>query len=235
MSQKYYNDPNFLNTIYALDLVLIQHFADMFFGGDQTRVIYSSNEYAFRKRSDENSGNLELPFLNFKLRDMDLGNASRWHPRAYSSGVFIDEIEAKVRFAPAVLNYDVSFWAHTDFDLKYAFTNVTWDANNKTILAPYVTVTNDLLSEDIAYAAHLSYTGMSYETEYNEKDWLERNKIHSASLDVEMETFNLITDVNIDIPTTLVFNFAAGYNFNTSNYDDTLEFVINHLTQEVET
>jgi len=230
MAQRYYDDPSFLNTIYAVDLTLITHFANMFFGGDQTRVIYSSNEYAFRKRSDQNKGNLELPFLNFKLKDIDLGHASRWHPGAYSTGVYIDALETKIRFAPMVLSYDVSFWSHTSFDNKYAFTNVTWDANNKTILAPYVTV--DV--EDVSYAAHLSYTGMSFEPQYNENDWLERNKIHSSSLDIEIETFNLIANTDITIPETLVFNFASAYNFDTDNYDEALEFVINHLTDEVE-
>ncbi len=230
MDTNYYQDSSYLNTFYIIDLALITHFANMLFGGDQSRVVYSSNEFAFRKRSENNVSNLNLPFMNFRLKSHEVGERIRWNLPSNSQGVFIDEIDAKVRFSPILLNFEASMWFHRDFDIKYAFNEIIWDSDNKTLLKPHVTID----AVDVDFPAHLSYSGPSLDPEYNEKDWLEKNNIHSATIDFEIQSFALKTNTDITIPTGLVFNFASHIEPKDENYLEALTYTINHLTDEVE-
>lgn len=230
MDTNYYQDSSFLNVLYIIDLSLISHFSNMLFSGDQSRVIYSSNDYAFRKRSDNNISNLNLPFMNFRLKNYEVGERIRWNLPSNSQGVFIDEIDAKMRFSPILLNYEASIWFHRDFDIKYAFNEIVWDSDNKTLLRPHATVD----SVDIDFPAHLGYSGPTLDPQYNEKDWLEKNSIHSATIDFEIQSFALKTNTDVTIPTDLIFNFASHVEPIDENYLEALEFTINSLTEEVE-
>lgn len=230
MDTNYYQDSSFINVLYIIDLSLISHFSSMLFGGDQTRVIYASNDYAFRKRSDNNISNLNLPFMNFRLKSHEVGERIRWNLPSNSQGVFIDELDAKVRFSPILLNYEASIWFHRDFDIKYAFNEIVWDSDNKTLLRPHATIN----TVDVDFPAHLGYSGPSLDPQYNEKDWLEKNNIHSATIDFEIQSFALKTNTDVTIPTDLLFNFASHIEPLDENYLEALQFTINHLTDEVE-
>ncbi len=236
----YYSDKNFLNFINAIDLTLIKHFSNMLFDSDRTKVIYSSNAYAFRKRASNNDGNLDLPFLNFRLTNYEVGPRSWWNQSAYTRGIFIKEIEEKMRIAPITLSYESSFWCHRDSELKYAFSEVNWDADNKTILneqhetapKPYITVNE----EDISLPAVLNYEGLQFEPEYNEQDWLERNNIHSASIDFSLDTYALKTNADITIPTELILEFAYAFgeeDVSTDKYDTLIKKIIDHDNETV--
>lgn len=230
MDTNYYQDSNYINVIYIIDLTLIDHFKNMLFLGDQSRIIYASNDYAFRKRSNNNISNLNLPFMNFRIKSHEPGKRMRWNLPSNSQGVFIDELNTKVRFSPILLGYEASLWFHRDFDIKYAFNEVVWDSDNKTILNPHATIN----SIDLTFAAHLGYTNPSLDPQYNEKDWLDKNNIHSATVDFEIETFALKTNADVTIPTDLLFNFASHVDPIDDNYQEALQFTINHLTEEVE-
>ena len=58
----FYSTKNFIHVRHAINLALITHFSNMLFDGDTSRIIYSTNAYAFRTRSNQNDGNLSLPF-----------------------------------------------------------------------------------------------------------------------------------------------------------------------------
>ncbi len=240
MDTNYYQDSNYVNVLYIIDLSLISHFSNMLFNGDQTRVIYSSNDFAFRQRSENNASNMNLPFMNFRLKSHTVGERIRWNLPANSQGVYIDQLDAKVRFSPIKLSYEASIWFHRDFDIKYAFNEIVWDSDNKTLLKPHATITsgsaggNPETSVDVDFPAHLGYDGPSLDPQYNEKDWLERNNIHSATIDFEIDSFALKTNNDITIPTDLLFNFADHLDADPENYLEALQFTINRFTQEVE-
>ena len=237
MDTNYYQDASFVNVLYIIDLSLISHFSNMLFGGDQTRVIYSSNDYAFRNRSENNDSNLNMPFMNFRLKSHEVGERIRWNLPANSQGVYIDQLEAKVKFSPIKLNYEASIWFHRDFDIKYAFNEIVWDSDNKTLLKPHATInsaTDPVVPVDVEFPAHLGYDGPSLDPQYNEKDWLEKNNIHSATIDFEIQSFALKVNTDITIPTDLLFNFATHIEPLDENYEEALQFTINSLTEEVE-
>ena len=227
----YYSDKNFLNIAYSIDISLFTHFAGMLFNDDETKIIYSSNAYAFRNRSEDNSGNLSLPFLNFRIKGYAPGERMRWNLAGYSLGVYVEEIEKKIQFAPITISYEASFWCNRDDELRYAFSELVYDSDNKTVLAPAVTVD----SEDILFPAHVLYHGLAFDPTYDETDWIEKNKIHSASLDFNIETLALKTNANICIPTSFVFNFAQGQDYDDpDDYESALQFTIDHLNETVE-
>lgn len=228
----FYANKNYLNTFYSLDLTLINHFAGYLFDDDTDRIVYSSDAYAFRKRSDDNNGLLSLPFLNFRITDVQPGDRTWWNATGYTKGVYISQYETKVRYKPFDITYEATVWYHKDYDMRWAVTEILHDADNKTILQPSVSVGDQ--EEELAFPAVLGYDSIQYEPEYNEQDWLEQNKIHSITIPFTINTMALSINADITIPETLLFNFANSKEFEGTDYDETYEFVINHLTEEVE-
>lgn len=228
ITNEYFKDVNFLNIVYASDIAIIEHFSNLFFDGDTTRVIYASNAYAFRKRAKENEGNLNLPFINIYLNDYQPGERIRWNLPVYSKGVYIPELNSKIQAAPITLDYEASFWAHTDYDIKYAFSEFIWDTDNKTILKPSVEIDGNT----VYFPIHLSYDGLDLNPEYNEQDWLERNKIHSASIDFDMETMALKHNSNIHIPEKVLFNFVMSKGLEVGSVEESYEYLISELSEE---
>jgi len=229
----FYANNTFYNVVYATDIAIENHFSNLLLEGETDRIIYSSNAYAFRKRSDQNSGNLNLPFMNYYLRNYEPGKRIWWNSPAYTQGVYIDTLQTKIMYTPILLSYEVSYWCNRDDELKYITTEVNFDADNKTVLNPQI----EIESETVPLTALLSYTGNDYDTEYNEKDWLERNNIHNASLNITLDTFAVKTNSDICIPTQALFEFYA-YHTNDENeeeksLDELYTFLINHLTETV--
>ena len=83
----YYTSANtFKNSLYAINISLIEYFEDTLFGGETTRIVYASNEFALRKRaSTQPNNNLSLPFMNFRLAPggySDRDVPKRWYNRS---------------------------------------------------------------------------------------------------------------------------------------------------------
>jgi len=228
----YYSDKNFLNIAYAIDLSLISHFSSMLFNNDVNRVQYSSNAYAMRKRSDNNNGRLDLPFLNFKAVSYEPGERAWWNASAYTKGVYIPELSQKIKMAPVTIGYEASIWLHKDSDLRYAFSELIFDADNKTILNVQQATYIDINGQTVSLPTVLNYTGLDFEPEYNEQDWLERNNIHSASLDFEIGTFAIKSNDNICIPERVLFNFANTKDMKNYTYDEVYNFLVEDLNSK---
>ena len=203
--ESFYKNQNFLNMVYAVDIAIENHLKGLLFLDQSDRIVYASNAYALRKRSDQNNGELNLPFLNYWLRNEEPGPRPWWNSSSYTKGVYISELAAKVRYAPITLTYEVSYWCHRDDELKYAISEINFDSDNKTLLTPTV----EIDSIDFPFTAALSYSGNQYEPTYNENDWLERNNIHTASLDLTLDTMSLKTNYAITIPTEVILKMYA--------------------------
>lgn len=244
--QSFYNNKNFINTAYAIDLSLIAHYSNMLFDGDTDRVIYSSNSYAFRKRTKYNDGNLNLPFVNLKAVNYQEGPRTWWNNRAYTRGVFIPELQTKVIFAPVSITYEASAWMTRDDELRYMMSEILFDYDNKTIIGddnpvvgvkPFIEVDTGTIQENVNLPALINYENLQFDPEYNEQDWLEQNNIHSISFDFSIDTFALRINADVTIPEELVFQF--GYSRGSEipiyegNYDSQLEYVIDHVLEKV--
>ena len=230
IEESYYADKNFINTTYACDIAVENHLANMLFNDDLTRIIYASNAYAFRERSDDNTGVLEMPFLNYKLSNYEHGPRIWWNIASYTQGVYISELEAKIQYSPVTLHYECSVWCNRDDELNYIASEINFDADNKTSITPVVSIE----SNDLNLNALLSYTNNTYDPEYNEVDFLTKNKIHSMSINFTLDTFSLKYNNDITIPTTAVLEFYSSHTgYEGKSFDETYTYLVNHLTEEV--
>lgn len=241
----YYEGKEFYNIKYATDIVLENHFKNLLFPDelDLNKIIYSSNAYAFRKRATNKDttidvNNLDLPFINYRMTDYDnaIENRPTWfHNRGNADGIYIPELQEKIRFTPIRFEYESSFWCHRDDEMMYAIHELRWDSDNQTLLTTPITINTEIFN----FPTHLGYMGLKAEPEYNEQDWLERNKIHSISMDFEVHTWHIRrnpgSDTTWQIAEELIFDFVAQHGGeNTTSFEENLQFVINHLTEEVE-
>ena len=209
----YYEGKPFINIPYIVDIVMENHFKGVLFPdeADLSRIIYSSNEFAFRKRAKyQVNNNFNLPFLNYRLSGYDDNIGARptwWNNTANAIGVYVKEIEEKLHCSPLKLDYECTFWCNRDEEMRYAFNELRWDCDNQTLLKGLVQIGG----EDIGFPVHLGYNGVKIEPTYAEREWLEYNKIHSIALDFEIVTWNIkvnITKALNDwcIPETLLFD-----------------------------
>lgn len=234
----YYQDQNFLNTTYALDISLEAHFSSFLFPLEETsteRIVYADNSYALRRRAElehrkGNNTNLNLPFMNYKLTSYDFGQQDWWNNEAFSRGIFLDDIGIKVRISPVLLEYEATFWSHRDDEIRYAYTELRFDADTKTTVNSSI----EINSQEVPFVGQLGYTGLAFDPTYTESDWLERNKIHSIALDFEVVTFMMKANAEIAIPETVILEFNTLHGLEqTATREETLEAIIDHFSDTV--
>lgn len=204
---EFYTDSNYVYVVAACDIAIENYFRSLLLEDTSDRIVYSSNAYAFRKRSKNNSGNLELPFINYHLENYEPGPRPWWNAQSYTNGVYVEELEAKILCAPITLTYEASMWLHRYDDTIYAISEANFDSDNKTTLTPTVTIE----SQELDLTAVLSYNGNQFDPQYNEQDWLDRNKIHSITMDFTLDTFALKTNYDISLPTSVILETYAFY------------------------
>jgi hypothetical protein len=232
ITDTFYADKNFLNTKYSMDIALESHITGLILKDEMDRIIHASNDYAMRKRARlESYNNLNLPFVNYKMDDFEFGATPWWNQELFTSGIFLPELGIKVRMSPVSLQYESTYWAHRSDELLYAFSELRFDADSKTTITAYIDV-NDV---EVPFSGQLSYTNLDFDPRYTEMDWLERNKIHSISLDFEVITWIMKTNADITIPKKVIHTFQSLHGIeDTVSYEETMEAIVNHFSEEVE-
>jgi len=236
----YYDLTSFRNTIYTLNIALETYLSNQLFKNDATRIVYSSSEFAFRKRTQElsklgngtNLNNLDLPFLNYKITGIDRSVSRQWWNKPIvNRGLFIDELGFKVKCLPVKISYDSTIYFHRDDDLLYAYNQLLWDDGDET------KINFSLMVEGVELGFFSLYMldNMSYEPTYNETEWLTRNKIHTASLNFTCETV-IIKDnlLNFGIPEKVILDFMVMHEVNNDiSNEERLEFIVDRFNEEV--
>jgi len=227
----FFADKNFLNTKYSMDIALEQHLSNLILEDEISRIIYASNEYALRKRArTQEHNNLNLPFLNYKLDDFDFGATPWWNNSLFSRGLYIPELGAKVRMSPVLLKYEATLWLHRDDETLFAFSELRFDADSKTT----ITASIEIGGIDVDFPGQLAYSNLAFDPQYNEMDWIERNKIHTIALDFDVITWNMKTNLNISIPKKVILEFQATHGLDdTISYEETINSIIDHFNETV--
>lgn len=226
----YYDLTNFRNTIYSLNLAIETHYANLLLEGDATRIIYSDNSQALRKRAANQDWNtLYLPFMNYKVSKIT-GQTDRpwWNHLMNISGIWIEELQRKIRYTPVKVNYESTLFLHRDDSLQYAISTILVDDSNETILKPTITIDG----EDLQLYGVLGYN-FDYDPKYQESDWLEKNKIHSITLDFEFD-YQIIQDntTGFGIPETVLLEWGRLHN-DGDILDDTYQFMVDRFNETV--
>lgn len=205
-------DNNFINSIYSLDIAVELYFASLFFNNDLTRIVYSSNEYCFRKRANQSDksetpvwNNVNLPFFNYYLTGTSDPTSRPWYSHyALINGIYIDELGFNIQINPVKFTYEATIWFSTDYDMKYALIPLYRDNNTESKIQFDVQVDNQTLS-----CLGINHYSITYNPAYKESDWLEKNKIRSISLDFNIDTFLLQGEHDVSLVREIIFDFLS--------------------------
>lgn len=212
-------DTSFRNAIYSLNIAIETHFAGLLFDNDLNRIIYSSTDYSFRKRAQENTwNNANLPFINYYVDDIENNNdLQHFNHVANIEGIYIDELDRKLRITPIRVQYDMSFWCHTDYDLQFMTYEVLYDDSNETLIPYYLNIDG----KQIKNYGTLGYN-LQYKPQFDENDWLERNEIQGMKLDISVDTFLIKDNLDVALVETVIFDFlTAKTDLNFDDIEDT--------------
>lgn len=219
------NNSTYLNTIYSADIALENHFANMLFGGDLNRIIYSSNQYAFRKRAQleqKDYSALNLPFMNYKNPQHINPDTDRfyWNHIVQLEGLYSDQLGRKIRAIPFRIEYESSIWFHQAFDLQYAMSLLNNDYSNETIVPSYVTVKDkDNIDVDIEIPLYLGHNFSA--NEYEEDQWLEENRIFNQGIDFIVDGMMLFDDSPVSLSESISLDFISAKDEIADNPSDT--------------
>ena len=205
-------------------------------------MVYSSSGYAFRRRlelqdttnSQISRNNLNLPFMNFSINSNGVKNGGErqwWNHTLNHAGVFVPEIQKKLRLNPIEIQYDSTLFVGEEIDSMFAFSEILWDDSNETILRPKL----EIDGLEFANIAVLGYN-VSYNTTYNESDWLEKNRIRALDINMNLQTFMVQTSLEgFGISQKFIFDLQQKGAHQNNNYiREVLEANINQSTEEVE-
>lgn len=251
-------DSFMLNSILSTTLALMSFFDKALFVKDNTRVIYASNAYAFRARSMNSTGEensefqqLNLPFMNLSVTQ---GGISLQSTRLYSSyeaktsGIYIEDIGKKVSLLPMEIRFEGTYFTTQMADAQLAITRLFRLGSSELILQPSLWY-NDV---EIKNIAKVYFDDIVLDDQYQESDWLERNRIHTVGVTISVSTYLLdiypgafteeddITGEGSDSRywnvRKVLFYWALRNNldsWNGNDFDDWAEGIVDHVDQEV--
>lgn len=253
-------DSFMLNSILSTSLALMDFFDKVLFVKDKTRVIYASNSYAFRARSqvsnkEENSEfqQLNLPFMNLAISQ---GGISLQDTKLYSSyeaktnGIYVEELGKKIRLYPMNIRFEGTFFTTQMADAQMAISRLFKVGSTEILLQPSLFY-NDV---EIKNVANIVFDDIVLDDQYQETDWLEKNRIHTVGITVSASTY--LVDIFPGAFTEedeapygeesgggkywnvrkVLFYWALRNNldsWNGNDFDDWAEGIVDHVDQEV--
>lgn len=231
MATNYFFDhTNNLNSIYSLNIALETHFSGYLLNSELDRVVYSDAAHALRKRTKEKTWDESfLPFMHYKMGDIKEGsNRPLWNSSAKLRGTWIADLEKYIRFTPVTITYDSAVWYHQHLDNLFGLTEIVWDDTSETIISYYVDVKDG--NGEIKQLRMFGILGFnfSYNPQYSQQDWLIENKIFTNNLNFEIQTYIIKDDVEVFMPETVVFNFAHSKGLDPTDWDTTIELMLDY-------
>jgi len=222
-TKRFYDFGSDVNICYAANIALEKYIAKNFLNDDLTRVIYASTEFALRKRSAAiKYSNLDLPFINYKVRPIDpysTGRPSWANNQLATEGVYEEALGKKVLAIPVTINYDSTFFIHRDDETHFLYNKLSWDTTLETKLILPIEI--DGLAVPIIGV--IKYN-LDFDPDYIDKDWLEKNKIHTISLDMTIDTFFIKLNSSFSITETFILDFVRGKIGDSESVEDVMAF-----------
>lgn len=239
----FFSDRDFINTKTSLILSVFDYLEGVFFPGDPSRVIYSSNQFAFRRRNQlltEDTAshklltqNLNVPFVNFYLTSLSPNTDRKWKSRPLElHGIMDWTINKKLRLSPMKLSFEATIYTNKETDRHYAMSQIFWEGALETKLKP----TFELDGETFSNIAVVGFD-LNFSNQYTENDWLEKNNIRATSIDFNIDTYLVKTNTSgFCIPKQVLVSFASSHNIDIEkedNYETLLNGVIDHINGNV--
>lgn len=197
----YYNKNKFTNTSYLLMMFLEEYFGKEIFKGDGSRVIYASNEFAFRQRLNRlypemtppytsiSSSQMQFPFCSYYrssnwIKDTRLGIQSA---NAILSGISLsEEIPITARFIPAEATFDMYFFFDRDDDAQNCYDILMWIQNPAPKQFGYSGLQYKSYKIDMPIV--MSVTELNWTNTYKENEWLKKNRVITIKASVTLKS-----------------------------------------------
>jgi len=211
------NTPNiFYNTLLGVSIAVEDHFKNLLFKGDISRIIYASDGYAFKERSRKHESLLDIPFMNYYLTDIsrDTGSRYLWNNEQHVRGLRdIDDYQSSfgkpIRLVPVRLSFEASVFFSQPFDAMYAYQQLENDSTNEIIL--YSTFETEG-GQTIRNSNFVTYEPI-WSPEYTEQEWLEKNKLTPIGINFDVITYLIYTDTDpISISKEVILDFIESKN-----------------------
>ncbi len=196
----YYNKHNWINTTEIAAVSLESFFTNKLFKQDLSRAVYSTSEYAYRRRfelldSSRNFENIEasslqFPFMSYRIEDS-------WNPipqkRVYSLESFgelaasllgnlrVVQVENKIKI---LFHYDREDDARLAMDKLFFLSRTKW-----TLTTEVTSYRFDKLNVPIRIS--IDANSLTLNPKIKETDWLKQNRLFIISVDVLLESLIL--------------------------------------------
>jgi hypothetical protein len=208
----YKNPNNFFCVPYAFDIYIETFFSNIFYAGDMTRLLYTPDSMMFRERDRKSEGVLNLPYFTYYLNSIDSGTSNRkmFSQQANIQGIDLgltNETGVKIRTVPATLNYTINFLTDQPKDKLFIETLLLQiDSNETEFFADLVVEESTKVIRNPGFV----YFDIDTSPEFDEQEWLEKNKILIISADMQIETNLLFSNShNFAITEETIFNFLV--------------------------
>jgi len=202
-----------------------------------SRIEYASNEYTFRQRTANNNGVLNLPYINYHVKagGITYNNDFNWRNfSAYNTGIFVDELGKNIQLMPISVDYECTFWCTRDDEAKYINSKVIHNLGTTRTPLPFSVMVK---TTEIPLFNRLVFDMSEIDGQYTERDWLERNKIHSVTMDFHVMGFALQTTADADdpvLPTSIIYEFTTAHEIDEAYTEaERYTFIIDRFNETV--
>lgn len=217
----------FFNVILSTNIAIYKYLADLYFEGDMGRVVWASMDMMFRKRQEQlaarklndnpkdNLGILDMPFCSFRLTQDGVNEGADrtwWNAPLNSKGMWVEELGRRVRITPMTLIYEACFICQHDTDIYWAQNANVWNKSKESTVESFIDVVGPdggkhTLKNIIIYdaTAHMN-------SQYTERDWLEKNKLQTITMDIQCQTWAMEEDKRhwYSVTRKVLFDFLEG-------------------------
>ena len=246
-NKSYYNKAAFNNVYLSSIIALNDYLVSVYFPDEPTRLIYASNDFAFRRRqmlqnSDEEDSSkfqvnsLNMPFMSFSVSSGGISaDTERMlkNNQLEKTGIMDWTIKKKIRLSPVKIDFEATYFSTEEIDIQYVMSLLQWDGASETLIKPEI----EIDGHTFCNYGSLDITSINYRPTYNENDWLEKNKIRTISMSFALDTYLiLIDDSSFWIPKTVLLSFATSKGIeieDIDNYDVLLSGILDHVNEKV--
>lgn len=232
LGSSYYNQRWFNNKDrYLLDcelsttLALFDYFEGFIFPNDPSRLVYATNSFAFRARQrtlrgNENSelqaNSLSMPFMNLGVKQGGISFADTnlfSSFQAKSEGILLDKLGIYARLYPVTIQYEGTFFTDQVADahvvLQRAFKRGAVEQNLSSKLY--------YGGNEILNIIKLNFDDIVLDDQYQESDWLEKNRIHTVGFQITADTYMVDIYPGAETP----YDGGEGSGTSDEEYSDT--------------
>ena len=161
---------------------------------------------SFRRRLEQtkSSHDLDLPFANLYIDEIDDSeDRNWWNLQTLGQGIWIPELRQRIRLDPVHLQFEVSLYMNSEADKQDLYQRAVFESDNET----YIPVPIDYNGTTINNAGALGYR-FSYQSAYQQAEFLEIGRIRTAALNIYLDTF-LLRPVDVAPASQITLNTSG--------------------------